>query len=84
MSVRMSSTRHTVMRGPSLTGFGKRPDLTPAHQVLFDTGIMAGMGGLLLESPMIWGNRTKPVSGKGVVVVLMVFIDFLLVLIVEK
>src|SRR5437660_1364010 len=32
-SLRMSSTRHAVMRGPSLTGLGKRPDLTPAHQV---------------------------------------------------
>ena len=24
------------MRGPSLTGLGKRPDLTPAHQVDLD------------------------------------------------
>jgi hypothetical protein len=36
---RMSSTRHTVMRGPSFTGLGKRPDLTPAHQVDLLTGI---------------------------------------------
>jgi len=72
----MSSTRHTVMRGPSFTGLGKRPDLTPAHQVLFDTGIMAGIGGQLVESPMILGNRTKPVSGKGVEVFLIGSIRF--------
>ena len=29
----MSSTRQTVMRGPSFTGFGNRPLLMPAHQV---------------------------------------------------
>lgn len=28
------------MRGPSLTGFGKRPDFTPAHQV----DLLTGMG----------------------------------------
>jgi hypothetical protein len=33
------------MRGPSFIGFGKRPDFTPAHQVLFDTGMIAGIGG---------------------------------------
>jgi hypothetical protein len=52
MRFRISSTRQTVMRGPSFTGLGKRPDLTPAHQVLFDTGMMAGMGGLLFGSPI--------------------------------
>jgi hypothetical protein len=51
------------MRGPSLIGFGKRPDFTPAHQVLFDTGMIGGVGGLLFESPIMRGNRTKPVSG---------------------
>jgi len=56
------------MRGPSLTGFGKRPDLTPAHQVLFDTGMIGGVGGVLLVSPIMCGNRTKPVSGKMVFV----------------
>jgi hypothetical protein len=35
----MSSTRQAVLRGPSLTGFGKRPDFTPAHQVDLETGI---------------------------------------------
>ena len=36
---RMSSTRQAVILGPNLTGCGNRFDLTPAHQVLFDTGI---------------------------------------------
>jgi hypothetical protein len=43
---------------------GKRPDLTPAHQVLFETGIIAGIGGCAFASPIMWGNRTKPVSGR--------------------
>jgi len=43
----MSSTRHAVMRGPSFTGVGKRPALTPAHQVDLLTGIIAGMGVVL-------------------------------------
>jgi hypothetical protein len=30
---RMSLTRHAVVRGPSFTGRGKRPLLTPAHHV---------------------------------------------------
>lgn len=40
-SARMSSTRQAVIRGPSLTGCGKRPALTPAHHVLFETGVGA-------------------------------------------
>lgn len=40
MSARISSTRHAVMRGPSLSGAGKRPDFTPAHQV----DLLMGMG----------------------------------------
>lgn len=35
----MSSFRQAVMRGPSFTGAGYRPDLTPAHQVDLLTGI---------------------------------------------
>jgi hypothetical protein len=35
----MSSTRQAVILGPNLIGCGNRFDLTPAHQVLFDTGI---------------------------------------------
>lgn len=52
------------MRGPSFIGLGNLPDFTPAHQVLLDTGIIAGTGGLLFGSPMMLCNRTKPVSGK--------------------
>jgi hypothetical protein len=36
----MSSTRQAVILLPNLTGAGKRPDLTPAHQVDFPTGII--------------------------------------------
>jgi hypothetical protein len=39
ISCLMSSTRHAVMRGPSFTGLGYRPDLTPAHHVERLTGI---------------------------------------------
>ena len=35
----MSCTRQTVVFGPSLTGFGKRPALTPAHHVDLPTGM---------------------------------------------
>ena len=52
----MSSTRQAVILGPNLTG-GKRFDFTPAHQVLFDTGI--GPYGA-----MIFFSRMKPVSGR--------------------
>ena len=52
----MSSTRQAVILGPNLTG-GKRFDFTPAHQVLFDTGI--GPYGA-----MIFLSRMKPVSGR--------------------
>ena len=56
ISARMSSTRQTVMRRLSLTGLGKRPDRTPAHHVLLETGI--GPVG-----PRIDDRRTKPVAG---------------------
>jgi hypothetical protein len=52
----MSSTFQAVVRGPSFTGFGNRPALTPAHQVERPTGI--GPLGARME-----GSRTKPVSG---------------------
>src|SRR3546814_3706471 len=55
----MSSTRHAVMRGPSLTGFGNRPSLMPAHQVDLLTGI--GPLGARIEA-----SRTKPVAGRSV------------------
>jgi hypothetical protein len=53
MRFRMSSAFHTVQRIESLMGFGKRPDLTPAHHDDFPTGITLN----------ICGRRTKPVSG---------------------
>ena len=52
----MSSTRHAVVLGPSLTGLGKRPSLTPAHHVDFETGI--GPRGARMDE-----SRKKPVSG---------------------
>jgi hypothetical protein len=51
------SIRHAEIRGPSLTAGGKRPDLIPLHQVDLETGMMAGIGGLAFESPMIWLRR---------------------------
>ena len=53
----MSSTRQHVMRGPSLIGFGNRPDLTPAHQVALLTGI--GPFGASIDP-----SRTNPEAGK--------------------
>src|SRR5690606_5948075 len=53
---RMSSTRQTVMRGPSLIGFGNRPDATPAHHVDRLTGI--GPRGARIDD-----RRTKPIAG---------------------
>lgn len=52
----MSLTLHAVVRGPSFIGLGKRPDLTPAHQVDLETGI----GPL---GPKIEDTRTNPSSG---------------------
>lgn len=50
---RMSSTRQTVNRGPSFIGLGKRPVLTPAHQVDLETGIIEGIVGIDLWLPII-------------------------------
>ena len=63
ISLRISSTRHAVVRGPRLILFGYFPVRTPAHQVDRDTGINAGMGGSAFGLPMICGRRRKPVSG---------------------
>lgn len=52
----MSSARHAVIRGPSFTGLGYRPDLTPDHQVDFETG--TGPFGARISD-----RRTKPVCG---------------------
>lgn len=57
----MSSTSHSVVRGPSLTGFGNFPSFTPCHQVDFDTGIR-GVS-LRCGSPTICLIRKKPVVG---------------------
>ena len=53
----MSLANQTVVRGPSLRGLGKRPDLTPCHHVDFETGI--GPVGARIEE-----SRTKPDWGK--------------------
>ena len=54
----MSSARQAVVRGPNFMGFGKRPDLTPAHQVDFPTGI--GPCGARMDD-----RRIRPVAGVG-------------------
>ena len=61
ISVRISSTRHAVIRGPSLIGLGYRPDLTPAHQVDLPTG--RGPDGAMIAE-----RRTKPISGEPFVI----------------
>lgn len=38
ISARISSIFQALVLGDSFTGFGKRPDLHPAHQADFDTG----------------------------------------------
>lgn len=53
ISPRISSARHAVHLGVSLTGFGKRPDLTPSHQLVFPMGITLST----------CSKRTNPVSG---------------------
>ena len=65
----MSSHRHAVMRAPrARVGFGYRPDRTPAHHVLAQTGMIAGIGGVALGSPMICESRKKPVAGIGIAI----------------
>lgn len=55
----MSLTRQAVMRGPSFTGAGYLPDLTPAHQVDLETGI--GPRGANMAASL-----TKPELGSSV------------------
>lgn len=71
----MSSTRHAVIRGPSLVGFGNRPVLTPFHHVDLLTGMTAGIGGSVFGFPMIWGSRRYPVSGNCLVIDLLLVKD---------
>ncbi len=61
----MSSARQTVVIGPSLRGAGKRPVLTPAHQVDLETGMIGGVP--VLGLPRICDKRRNPVSGKVVI-----------------
>ena len=49
---RMSEPLHAEVQGPILTGFGKRPLLQPAHQVLQLTGMRA----------RTWGKRKSKFS----------------------
>jgi hypothetical protein len=58
MSARTSSTRQTVVRGPSFTGLGYRPVRTPSHQLL----LLMGIG---LPGPIMADSLTKPVCGQG-------------------
>lgn len=58
----MSSHLQAVVRGPSFTGFGNRPVLTPCHHEDFFTGMIAVIGGFALGLPMICESRKKPVS----------------------
>lgn len=53
----MSSTFHAVVRGPSFTGLGNRPVLTPAHHVERPIGI--GPCGARIDV-----SRTKPEAGR--------------------
>jgi len=55
---RISVSRQQVVRGPNFTGFGKRPDLTPAHQELFEIGMSGGW--FFLGSPTICQRRSNP------------------------
>src|SRR5271170_4717555 len=57
ISARMSSTRHAVVRGPSFTGRGNLPVLTPCHQLERLIGI--GPHGARIEA-----SRTNPVCGR--------------------
>ena len=53
MNALISSALHTVVRGPSFTGLGKRPSRQPCHHALL----------LMGKSSMICGSRRKPVEG---------------------
>src|SRR5579872_1448346 len=61
ISSRMSSTRQAVHRGVSLIGLGKRPDLTPSHQLVLPTG-------MTLSTCV---SRKNPVSGMSCVAIVL-------------
>jgi hypothetical protein len=45
-------------------GAGYRPSFTPAHQELFEIGMIGSAGGFAFMSPTIWDNLTNPVFGR--------------------
>ena len=55
MKALISWAFQTVVRGPSLTGLGKRPVRQPSHHALLLMGMIA----------RIWGRRRKPIEGIG-------------------
>jgi len=59
----MSAHRHAVIPEPIFIGAGKRPVLTPCHQVDLLTGMTAGIGGSTLRSSMMSQSRAYPISG---------------------
>ena len=58
-SAYMSSALHPFILFPSFTGLGNTPLLTPLFHVDSLTGIIAGIGGLALRSPIIWTSLKK-------------------------
>ena len=50
----MSLRFHAVVRGDNLTGWGYRPDRTPAHQVDFETGISANTCGSRMKYDFVF------------------------------
>ncbi len=59
----MSLARHAVVRGPSATGAGYSPALTPFPHLDLDIGKIAGMGGTALGSPIMLRMRRNPCEG---------------------
>jgi hypothetical protein len=49
----MEEAVQTATLGDSFIGRGKMPDLTPAHQVVLQTGMIGAIGGLALGLPII-------------------------------
>jgi hypothetical protein len=49
----MSLARQTVVLTPSFKGCGNRPSRTPCHHPDRETGIIGGIGGSELGSPMM-------------------------------
>lgn len=49
----MDDADQTATLGDSFIGRGKMPDLTPAHQVVLQTGMIGVIGGLAFGLPII-------------------------------